>query len=91
MALVEPPMALCTTMAFSSASFVRISLTFISFSTNFIIWRPAFLAQARISRMVAGISAEPGSASPNASAIHCIVLAVPRNVQAPQEGHPVFL
>ena len=75
MALVEPPMALSTTMAFS----------------NEYDNEKFFGEYAKMSRMVAGISAEPGSASPNASAIHCIVLAVPRNVQAPQEGHPVFL
>ena len=90
-AFVEPPMALWTMMAFSNASWVRMSLTKISFSINSIICRPALLAQAKMSRMVAGIRAAPGSVRPNASAMHCIVLAVPRKVQAPQDGQPVSL
>ena len=55
------------------------------------IFRPALLAMERISRMVAGASALPGSASPSASAMHCMVLAVPMKVHAPAEGQPVSL
>ena len=44
-----------------------------------------------MSRMVAGIKAAPGKVRPRASAIHCMVLAVPRKVQAPTEGQPVIL
>ena len=90
-ALVDPPMALCTTMAFSNASRVRMSLTRMFLLMSSKICRPACRAPAKISRMVAGISAAPGSVRPRASAMHCIVLAVPRKVHAPQEGQPVSL
>ena len=90
-ALVDPPMALCTMIAFSNASRVMISLGLISLAARFIIARPACRASWRISRMVAGISAVPGSAMPSASAMDCMVLAVPRKAQAPSEGQPVSL
>ena len=61
----------------------------ISFSTSAIIIRPAWRDKRRISVMVAGASADPGSAMPRASAMHCMVLAVPRKVQAPTDGQPV--
>jgi len=48
---------------------------------------PASLANAKRSGLVEGISAVPGRASPNASAIICIVEAVPINEHAPQLGH----
>ena len=89
--MVDPPMALWMIMAFSNACSVIIRLGHMPRSTRVIMERPALRAHARISRMVAGISAEPGSAIPKASAIHCMVLAVPRNVHAPAEGHPVSL
>ena len=84
-------MALCTTIAFSNASRVMILLAVREFAISRMIPRPASRAQARISRIVAGINAAPGSVIPSASAMHCMVLAVPRKVQAPQEGLPVRL
>ena len=48
---------------------------------------PASLAYARRSGLVAGIRALPGSARPRASAIICMVDAVPINEHAPQLGH----
>ena len=90
-AFVEPPMALCTMMAFSKASRVRISPARMPCSASFGISRPARRAAAKISRMVAGMSAAPGSVRPSASAMHCMVLAVPRKEHAPQEGQPVSL
>ena len=44
-----------------------------------------------MSRMVAGTRAAPGRVKPRASAMHCMVEAVPRKVQAPTEGQPVSL
>ena len=44
-----------------------------------------------ISRMVAGARAAPGSVMPRASAMHCMVEAVPRKVHAPTDGQPVSL
>ena len=84
-------MALWTIIAFSNAFPVIIWLALIPSPTSFMISRPARRAHESIFRMVAGIRAEPGSASPRASAMHCMVLAVPRKVQAPTEGHPVSL
>ena len=47
---------------------------------------PAWQANARRSGLVAGISALPGRASPRASAIICMVDAVPIKEHAPQLG-----
>ena len=47
---------------------------------------PASLAKARRSGLVDGIRAVPGSVSPSASAMICIVEAVPIKEQAPQLG-----
>ena len=52
---------------------------------------PAFFANSLKSLLVAGIKALPGSISPSASAITCIVDAVPMNEQAPQDGHALCL
>ena len=90
-ALVEPPMALCTMMALRKAAGVMILETVMFFSTSSMIFRPAYRAYCRMSRMVAGTSAAPGRVMPRASAMHCMVEAVPRKVQAPTEGQPVSL
>ena len=89
--LVEPPIALCTIIALRKACGVRMSIGRIFRLTSSIIVRPALLAKNCSSLIVAGTSALPGSASPSASAIHCIVLAVPIKVQAPTDGQPVRL
>ena len=48
---------------------------------------PALRAVSFNSGKWAGIKAEPGKAMPSASAITCIVEAVPMKEQAPQSGH----
>ena len=48
---------------------------------------PASLANSRRSGLVDGINAVPGSARPSASAIICMVEAVPIKEHAPQLGH----
>ncbi len=57
-----------------------------SICASFTAWLPASCAYARRSGLVAGIRALPGRARPSASAMICIVDAVPINEQAPQLG-----
>ena len=83
---MEPEIAACTIIAFSNAFSVTISLALIPFLTNSVICFPALYAISFKSSQVAGIRAEPGSISPRASAMICMVEAVPINEQAPQEG-----
>ncbi len=74
-------------MAFSKLSSVTISPGRISgFFASLTACCPACLAKARRSGLSAGISALPGSASPSASAIICMVDAVPIKEHAPQPG-----
>ena len=79
-------MAACTRIAFSKDSMVTISRGFNPCWANHTACFPAFSATSRSSEDVAGISALPGSISPRASAMICMVEAVPMNEQAPQEG-----
>ena len=74
-------------IAFSKLSFVTISDAFIPFEIKSINCFPALYAASFSSGAVDGINAVPGSISPSASAIICIVDAVPINEQAPQLGH----
>ena len=84
--LEDPEMAAWTMMAFSNASGVMISEGLIPASTRLRTCFPAAAAAWRISFPVAGIRAVPGSIIPRASAMTCMVEAVPMNEQAPQEG-----
>ena len=85
--LVLPDTAACTRIAFSKLSIVIISLGRIpGMVAIFTACAPASLAKANRSGLVAGISALPGSASPSASAMICIVDAVPIKEHAPQLG-----
>ena len=83
-----PEIAAWTRIAFSKLSIVTMSE-----GRMFSIWAilsaclPASLAKSRRSGLVAGIRAVPGSASPSASAIICMVDAVPIKEHAPQLGH----
>ena len=73
-------------IAFSKLSFVTISEGLIPFSANSTALFPDSNAYFFRSSESAGRSAEPGKVSPSASAIICIVEAVPINEQAPQLG-----
>ena len=82
-----PEIAACTRIAFSKLSIVTISEGRIcSIFASLTACLPASLANARRSGLVAGISAVPGSARPSASAMICIVEAVPIKEHAPQLG-----
>ena len=83
---VDPEIAACTIIAFSNAFFVTILLALHPAFASSILFLPASYATFLKSSQVAGISAEPGSIRPNASAIICMVDAVPINEQAPQDG-----
>ena len=84
---VLPEIAACTKIAFSKLSIVTISdgriFSIVARRTDCL---PASRANASKSGLVAGISALPGKAKPSASAMICIVDAVPINEQAPQLG-----
>ena len=85
-ALVDPPIAVLTTMAFSKASRVRMSDGFRSSSTICTIRLPVSYAMFIRSRNGAGIADEPVSVIPSASAIAFMVLAVPIVLQWPRLG-----
>ena len=70
-------MAACTMIAFSKLSKVTIRRAVIPSKANSAARFPAHLATSFNSPQVAGISALPGSISPSASAIICMVEAVP--------------
>ena len=86
MALVLPPTAAWTVTAFSKASRVRMSRLRMPRRTSSRICFPAVRAMRVSSVLVTGISAEPGRASPSASAMACMVLAVANCWQAPGPG-----
>ena len=79
-------MAACTMMAFSKLSMVTMSRGRRSRLASSIACLPARSAASRRSWHIAGISAVPGSISPSASAMICMVEAVPMKEHAPQEG-----
>ncbi len=84
---MEPDTAAWTSMAFSKLSRVTMSeglmpWLFASFTASL----PALFAYSKRSGLVAGSRALPGRASPRASAIICMVEAVPIKEQAPQLG-----
>ncbi len=76
-ALVEPPIAALTRIAFSNASRVRICEGRSSSSTMSTMRRPAACAVSIRRESTAGQAAEPGNCMPSASATHAIVEAVP--------------
>ena len=78
-------------IAFSKLSFVTISFAVMPFAMSSMSCFPALYEAALSSGAVDGMSAVPGSISPSASAIICIVDAVPMNEQAPQLGHALCL
>ena len=90
-ALVEPEMAAWTMTAFSKDCSVTMSRALSPILARRTDWRPASLANSFNSSQVAGSSALPGSMSPRASAMTCMVPAVPMNEQAPQDGQALCL
>ena len=88
---VDPDIAAWTMIAFSKLSIVTMSFALSPFLARRTDCLPASYAASVSSLLVAGSSAVPGSISPSASAMICIVLAVPMNEQAPQLGQACFL
>ena len=82
-ALVEPPTAMSTVIAFSSAWRVRILEGRRSSRTISTMRRPLSSAKAMRRESGAGMAADPGSDMPSASATMAIVDAVPMTVQWP--------
>ena len=85
-ALVEPPSALVTAMAFSNASFVMIWRGVMPARSSSTTASPARTASSSRRRSTEGAEAEPGSDMPRASPIAAIVLAVNMPAQAPSPG-----
>ena len=85
-ALVEPPSAITTAMAFSNASLVRMwRARMPNRSRSITAWPEAKAASSR-RRSTAGGDADPGSDSPRASPTAAIVLAVNMPAQLPSVG-----
>ena len=83
MALVDPPMASSTRIAFSNACGVRMrSIVSRSFAI-FTAMRPVSSATRMRSDVTAGGDAPPGTVMPMASAMQAMVLAVPITEQVP--------
>ena len=82
-ALVEPPIAISTVMAFSSACRVMMREGRRSSPTISTMRRPLSSAMARRRESGAGMLAQPGSVMPSASARLVMVEAVPITVQWP--------
>src|SRR5882672_6798339 len=85
-ALVEPPIAEQTTMAFSKAARVMMSDGFRSSRTISTIRLPVRYAIWPRSLCTAGMAAQPGSIMPSASASEFMVVAVPMVLQKPGDG-----
>ena len=85
MALVEPPIAMCTRMALSKAAGVRSFCGVRSSHTMSTMRRPACPHMRGWPESAAGIDDAPGSVSPSASAIAIMVAAVPITMQVPKE------
>ena len=85
-ALVEPPKAMTTAMAFSNASLVRMSLAVMPRRSSSTTAWPLRLANPSRRRSVAGGEALPGSDMPSASAALAIVFAVYIPPHAPSPG-----
>src|SRR5215207_416702 len=89
-ALVEPPIAFTTDIAFSNASKLKISLGLISLSTNADIDFPVILEMFVLLSLSAGAEALPGKEIPRASLTEAIVLAVYIPPQDPDDGQATF-
>src|SRR5260370_32791667 len=85
-ALVEPPIAELTTMAFSNAARVNTCDGLRSSHTISTLRFPVRYAISWRSRCGAGIAAQPGRLMPSASASEFMVVAVPIVLQWPAEG-----
>ncbi|CAB4688124.1 unannotated protein [freshwater metagenome] len=86
-ALVEPPSALVTAMAFSNAFLVMIWRGVMPRRSMLTTASPASTASSSRRRSTAGGDALPGRLMPIASAIELIVLAVNMPPHAPSPGH----
>ena len=84
-ALVDPPTAPLTRMAFSKASFFRTLEIHRSSRTISTIRRPDMCAKTPRRESTAGIAALCGSDRPRASTIDAMVEAVPMVMQCPAE------
>ena len=84
-------MAACTIIAFSKDFIVTILSGVRLCSASHTACFPASFATFLKSGLVAGIRALPGSINPRASAIICMVEAVPIKEQAPQDGQACCL
>ena len=85
-ALVDPPNAITTAMAFSNASLVMMSRAVMPRLSSSTTASPLALAKPSRRRSLAGGAALPGSDMPMASAALAIVLAVYMPPQAPSPG-----
>ena len=85
-ALVEPPSAMTTAMAFSKAGLVMIWRAVMPWRSRLTTASPERWAKPSRRRSTAGGAAEPGSDMPMASATDAIVLAVYMPPQAPSPG-----
>lgn len=84
-ALVEPPMAMETRMAFSKAAGFMICEGRMASWAMRTAWRPLISASCRRRLSGAGMAALPGRAIPRASAMLAMVEAVPMTMQLPAE------
>src|SRR3990172_1917851 len=88
-ALVDPPSAITTTIAFSNAARVMMSDGFKSSSNNFCIAAPARWHSSAFAGSTAGVEELYGSDMPSASIADAIVFAVYIPPQAPGPGQEV--
>src|SRR3989338_147912 len=86
-ALVDPPRAITTVIAFSNAFFVIIIFGVIFFLIRVTICSPAFLHSSFFSGYTAGVDEDCGKLIPKDSIAEDIVLAVYIPPHAPGPGH----
>ena len=84
---VDPPIAIATAIAFSKASWVRMSRGLIPCRSNSRAVCPARYAESSFRLSTAGIEASPGSDMPSASMAEAMVLAVNSPAHDPSPGH----
>ena len=89
-ALVEPPKAMVTAIAFSNASLVMIWRAVIPWRSISTTAMPLCRAYVSRRRATAGGAADPGKDIPSASAALAMVLAVYMPPQAPSPGQMAF-
>ena len=85
-ALVEPPNAMVTAIAFSNAGLVMMSRAVMPWRSMFTTASPERRAKASRRRSAEGAAAEPGRDMPRASPMEAMVLAVYMPPQAPSPG-----